>query len=564
MRVIPSRTADRRRVPADLANATSSLLIACLAVVVWRNAWWTTDAPPWYLVLTAVALLALGASRASGLGWGWWIWGAASIGWSLTPGTTLATSLWGLVFLAALGARSLAVVTATLALLVLDGLFSIVSLELVGIHQLFSGSINYTTGAVAVALVPVSVAAAVRADSILRRAVWAVLAAVATVAVMAAGARAVYIPFMTSLPLVAWRLRSAHHARHRLVVLTLFLAAMVVTFDVSVPGHPITTAVRVKANRTLASLAAAGAGEPAQDQEGAPTAGSFRSRLLMWKQAVLIGLTHPMGTGLGSFRETVQAFQRFPTINFASAHNFVVETFATLGWPGLAILLALVLARLWRGWADTDLWPFAIGAGALWTTMLFDITWSLPSVALIAFILLGTLAPRRNGEKPVFQPILRWALVAVAAGVAVHWYAPCVSSTCALDRHLGYRPEATALLRGATPPRRLSYLDRLDRLYPKSLWVRTLRRSTSETDAERLAVDQSIAADFPLASPDVYLDWARLAVSMGDTDQARLALQTGLRNFPSGAAPAGVPLRSASSQYATWISAATTMLGQLP
>ena len=71
-----------------------------------------------------------------------------------------------------------------------------------------------------------------------------------------------------------------------------------------------------------------------------------------------------------------------------------------------------------------------------------------------------------------------------------------------------------------------------------------------------MAVDQSIAEAFPLASPNVYLDWAQTAHASGDDVGAKRALALGLRYFPEDAKPAGIPLASASDEYVRWIESA--------
>ena len=162
----------------------------------------------------------------------------------------------------------------------------------------------------------------------------------------------------------------------------------------------------------------------------------------MWDQTLRIGLARPFGTGIGSFRDTIQGFQRYPTINFSSAHNFVIEVFATQGWLGVALLLAVILSTFLHGWNDPKKWPLALGVAGLWATMAFDISWSMPVIPLLAFFGMGSLRASGAAPRDAGREVLAVKMVVLISAVALtaYWYLPCDSMQCVLGRHAGFRP----------------------------------------------------------------------------------------------------------------------------
>ncbi len=150
-----------------------------------------------------------------------------------------------------------------------------------------------------------------------------------------------------------------------------------------------------------------------------------------------------------------------------------------------------------------------------------------------------------------------------AVALIATWYVPCPGSTCTLTRHLGFRSEITKLARHVPENERAALLVRLEALYPKSAWVWYLVRDSASTSAAKVAADQAIVRRFPLASPAVYLELARLELERGNRAAARDTLEHGLAVFPPALSPAGVPLVSRSQEYSTWVTDAQALLASL-
>ena len=549
-----------------LGGANVAAILALVGYVIWRKVAFLGDSPPLYLTALSGFVLVVYLRNVPHIGGLWWLWALVSVFWSLTPGNTLAAALWGVIYLAALAAGSSTAFTATLFLLLMDGVFSTVSMQLAGLQQYFSGSINYLVGAIAVAFLPVAMSRAVAGGRWGDRAMWSLAAGAAVAASAMSGSRAVYAALLIAVVLVLWRMRgqgAPPACRYRSACGRISRRG---------PRSPCPFKARRKCVGALLGLTFN------VDMGHAPASGSeaigaMDSRLQMWHQAVEIGLHHPLGTGFGSFSGTIRAFQLYPTINFSSAHNALLEVFATQGWVGLLLLAVLVARMLWSGWRDPMAWPFAVGTAAIWFTMSLDITWSMPVMPFVAFMGMGAtqrtrLSYRRSSNdrwihrRPLAKslPVL---ILVVAVALMTYWYAPCKSQACALHRWLGFKPRATQLIMQAPEDRQKYYLVQLRRLYPKSLWVRILERDTAEDPIAKLPIVRGIARDFPLASPQIYLEWANLALSAGRTKEARIALETGLRWFPPDASPAGIPLASAGDQYMAWISRAHELLADL-
>ena len=547
----------------------TAVLVAVIATRVWAIGPLIWSAPALWWVALAILVLAIRAGRVPLLAGAWWLVGLASLGWSLTPGTTLVALLWTVLNLAVWAVGSPAALGVAVSWVLLQGVFSTVSLQMVGVSQYFSGSVNYLTGAVALVVLPWMLVTAVRAERWLVRSSAAVLAGFAAYAALSSGARAVYLPLLMMLPLVCGRLATRRVSALRTIGVALALGAMVLIGNVAVPGHPITSALGLKAKATAAVLAApegttgtVSTTAPRGDENG------VASRLKMWDQTVRIGLSHPFGTGFGSFRDTIVAFQRFPSVNFSSAHNVFLEVFATQGWLGTVLFLWLMGWSLLRGWRDPQRWPIALGAAGMWLSMAFDITWSVPVIPLLGFWALsesyGPDRVRPVGRGRRLQLGVGITLPVLAIVLALWWYLPCGSAQCVMTRHLGDRSEATQLVLTSSEPDRSGLLARLSALYPKSVWVRYLGREAAATPGQRLEVDRALVREFPLASPVIYLELARLELERGDKAAARDALERGLAVFPPDLSPAGVPLVSRSREYDTWVRESKALLASLP
>ncbi|NJK43142.1 MAG: O-antigen ligase family protein [Pleurocapsa sp. SU_196_0] len=286
----------------------------------------------------------------------------------------------------------------------------------------------------------------------------------------------------------------------------------------------------------------------------------------MWDQTVRAAVQYPFGTGNAGFRDVLSAFQRYPSINFNSAHNYFLETLMTGGWWRLAVLLGLVLPMLWRAWRS-GAWGLALGAAGLWGTLSFDVTGYMPSVMGLAFAALGATSQpaAKTAVARGFQGdlVLRWGVTAVTVALGVWWFAPCSDAvSCALTRHRGSREEITALAASLEPASRQGVLQETKRLNPRSLWVDNLSFTAATTALERLEVLRGITASYPVASPGYYLERARVAASLGLNPEAIKTLEAGLRIFPVGSVSAGVPLRG-TDPLEVWSREAPILLARL-
>lgn len=553
------------RAHRDFEPIVGPIVTAAMGVVIfvtWRSvAWITTPPPPWTIGI-ALACIAVRGGSISRFGWLWWGWGLLTLAWSLTPGTTYEWAVWGALYLAALSAGSVPIAFSVVVVLLLDGGFSVLSLQLAGLHQFFSGSINYLTGAISLAVLPMAFVESIRSSRAAYRVAFLSLAAVSALLALASGARAVYVPMLAAVFVTTVRtIRGGAKTRDLLIAVVAIVGAVYLA-DAVIPGRPAQVAMRSKS-----PVAGLPANPLASTSSPSDVQGSIETRFKMIRQAVAIGFRHPFGTGLGSFKESIQYFQQFPTVNFSSAHNFLVEVFATTGWPGLLLLGGLFWSVLSRGWKSPTLWPYAVGTGAMASTMLFDVTWSMPAIPLTVFLLVGTIhAKTRINTSDARAALWRRAILMgklAVVMVSISWYAPCSSSTCGVSHHLGFQPDAIRVVQDQPPPLQAASLAWLRSHYPRSLWVWALEHSIATTDTDRLRIDREMVRLFPYASTDLYLEWARLAMQEGRTEEARNAIQTGLIYFPAFVSPAGVPLPARTHAYASWLSQAAALLEQL-
>ncbi|WP_297860181.1 hypothetical protein [Meiothermus sp.] len=107
-------------------------------------------------------------------------------------------------------------------------------------------------------------------------------------------------------------------------------------------------------------------------------------------------------------------------------------------------------------------------------------------------------------------------------------------------------------------------MERAAQLNPKSLWVYRAKLQYAQTPEEQLATLSQINRTFPLASPSFYWQQAQLALQLGRKEEAIAALEAGLKHFPPGFRPAGVPLgQGIQKTYRDWSVEAPALLRQL-
>ena len=536
-----------------MARVQIALSVAFLASLLWlwqQPSSHYDPAPLWLVVLALGVLLIL---RLPWYLWAWWGVGIVGVVWSQTPGSTLNVGLWELGYLAAFAAGMWWRGVAGLSVLLLGyNLFTTLSLSAFGLAQYFSGSAHYVAGAQALPLIPWLF------RSVLFRSSWQITLGLGLLAMvylaLISGARAVYLPLLAIAVLLVWRLWLEKTPLWRVAAGFAGLALALVLLDFAIPFHPAQSAIlpRTAIAKQIADTS---------------SEGSFGSRLQMWDQTLDIAVAEPLGTGNGSFRDVVAAYQQYPSVNFANAHNYYLETTATGGWIRLILLLGMLGWILGRGWRSPA-WPWALGAAGLWATLTFDITGMYPSMMLLAFAVLGAV----YGQSKSVQVSPTWAKVntfttttgLVAALVLIAWwYWPC-SGTCSTSRHLGFRPLVLQEARQQPPAQRMELLEQTALLNPNSLWVYRAQLQYAQTPDQQLEVLRRINQKFPLASPLYYLQQAELERQLGFKAEAITVLENGLKRFPPDFRPAGVPLGDSVYQgYVRWGKEAPKLLKEL-
>lgn len=521
----------------------------------WQQVFSHYDVVPFWLVGLVLGASVVLLSKIPPTLWAWWGLGLLSIFWSLTPANTLVLGLWELAYLAAFAAGGWLAGFVGLNLVLLGyGLLTTLSLAWSGMMMYFSGSAHYVAGAQALVLIPLATVWMFRTR-------WPLLSGILLTGTLylalMSGARAVYLPLAPIAFLLVWRLWREGVSLWRIGVGLSTVVIAVVAIDSMLPFSPIESALGSKASLT----------RQAQD---VTTEGSFGSRLQMWQQTLNIALQEPLGTGNGSFRDVLAAYQQYPGVLFSSAHNYYLETAATGGWLRLLLLLSILGWILWRGW-NSPAWPWALGAAGLWATLAFDITGMYPAVMMLAFASLGAVYGQIQGSggsqngwtKPNLGLAVSLVGIGLAVGLTAWWYWPC-SHNCANGRHLGYRPEVLAEAAKLSGSERAALLERAAQHNPKSLWVYRVKLQHAQTLEEQLAVLSQINRFFAYASPDYYWQQAQVALQLGRKEEAIAALEAGLERFPPGFRPAGIPLGQGYDKiYRNWSEQAPVLLGKL-
>lgn len=515
----------------------------------WQEVFSHYETAPLWLSSLVIACIVLVFPKIPLALWVWWGLGLLTVLWSLTPGNTLVLGLWDLAYLAAFAAGTWLAGLVGLNIALLGyGLLTTLTLAWTGLVTYFSGSSHYVAGAQALVLIPLAMVWLFRSR-------WPILSGIlltgALYLALMSGARAVYLPLVFIVLLMVGRLWREGIPLRRITLACALVAAAIVSLDTALPFSPIQSALGLKAtlSRQVQDLGAEG---------------SIGSRLQMWDQTLKIALQHPLGTGNGSFREVLAAYQQYPGVLFSSAHNYYLESAATGGWPRLIVLLWLLGWILWRGW-NSKAWPWALGAAGLWATLAFDITGMYPAMMMLAFASLGAVYGQLEHKPIPTKTHLLWRVpfLIIAMALAVWWYWPCQGS-CAVTRHLGYRPEVLAEAARLSGEEQKALLTRAAELNPKSIWVLRLQLQYAESPQERLEVLRAINQRFPLAGPWFYLQRAEVAIELGLKPEAIEALRAGLERFPPNFKPAGIPLgNSIYKQYEEWGQKAPVLLEKL-
>jgi len=517
---------------------------------------WT--AAPWWVALAAPIALALSHRHVPVGVSALWLLGLATYTWSLAPGDTLLASIWGLALVASVVAgRWRAAFLLIVTVLVVHGLLDALSLNAFDLQSYLSGSVHYRLGQTALVAIPVAVAGFVRSHRRWLALVFLMLATTATFAALISGSRGVYVPLAAVVIVASLRLTRSPASRRRTIVGLLAMAAVIAVADRALPFHPVSEALSAKASIHAQRAAVA-------------TAGSFTDRLRFWDQGLGMALRRPFGVGLGGFRSTVHAYQRFPMLWSSSPHNVFVETVATTGWFGLILLVVVVAWSFWRGWG-TEAWPWALALLGIWFTLSVDVTADYPGMMVIAFGTLGAsvgpgTGPATAADGSAWRDTriaMAMAVVLAGAGLGLWWFLPCAGTNCTLSRWRGVEYRVLATIATVPEAARTRYFHRLEQLYPKSLWVLQLELRYASTPAQQLVLTRRIAKTYPMQSWRNYLRWANLGVASGDLAEAKRAVRAGLEVFGPGsrrypeqrADPAG---------YRAWLARAQAILSMPP
>lgn len=520
-----------------------------------------TAAPVW-VTASALVVIALAARRVPVDVACLWLLGLASYAWSLAPGDTLLAAIWTLVFVAAaVAGRWRAGFVLTAAVIVVYGLQDALTLNAFHLQQYLSGSVHYRLGQVALVLVPVAVAGYSRTSRKWLALSWWSVAFLSAFAALMSGSRGVYVPLVVIFAVSFWRLARTAALGPRLIVGTGSLLAAIVLTDAAIPFHPVREALTSKASLHAQEVAVR-------------HSGSFTDRLRFWDQGLHMALSRPLGVGLGAFRSTVHAFQRFPMLWSSSPHNVFVETVATTGWLGLALLVLVLVRAFWQGWTSTR-WPWALALAGIWFALSADVTADYPSIMVIAFGTVGACLGSGNGSGvtsdaigSIRRPDRRLGTVipamVVVAGIAlsIWWFLPCSGTECVLSRWRGVEYKAVAAVRQMPDDARPAFFARLERLYPRSLWVLQLEEAYAPPSGKLLAA-RRIALAYPLESWQNYLVWANLSIQAGDVREAKRAALAGLRVFGPGSRRFP-EMRADPAGYRAWLARAQEILAMKP
>ena len=539
---------------AQIRTLFPAITILASLFWLWQQTFTHYDAVPLGLVGVVLGALILLMPRVPRILWAWWGLGLLSILWSLTPGNTLALGLWELAYLAAFAAGGWLVGFVGLNVVLLGyGLLTTLTLAWAGLVMYFSGSSHYVAGAQAMVLIPLAMVWVFRSR-------WPLLSGIllagALYLALLSGARAVYLPLTIIVLLMVWRLWREGFAPWRIGLALGVVAAAVIAIDTILPFSPVQNALGLKASLT-------------KQVQDVATEGSIGSRLQMWEQTLNIALQHPLGTGNGSFRDTLAAYLQYPGILFSNAHNYYLETAATGGWLRLLLLLVILGWLLWQGWSSSA-WPWALGAAGLWATLAFDVTGMYPAVMMLAFASLGALhgQVRAPLAAPSSNKRIDWAIplagLILAVGLAFWWYWPC-EQNCAIGRHRGFRPAVLAELEQVSASKREELLRDAARLNPKSLWVYRSQLQHTQAPEEKIKLLRHIVEVFPLANPTYYLQLAELAVQLNRPEEAIRVLELGLSRFPINFTgyQSGNFFGMLTPSYESWRARAPELLEQL-
>lgn len=266
------------------------------------------------------------------------------------------------------------------------------------------------------------------------------------------------------------------------------------------------------------------------------TESSLSHRLEMITYTAERGLvSQPLGTGAGTFQYIYPGLKKQAGVNVADPHNYYVETFMTLGLPGLLLLVWTIAAALLRSFRARR-WYVIIPLFLFGGYLAFDMPAVFPSIMMLFFGLAGiahSMESVRLSEPTVRLHVRLLFLVPVAfAPFAWSWWMqPCDEPECALDRRLADYATSHHVVGSLQFPEQLQFVDRVIVRNPESLWAYELKaRILAAGDDDRAYHEfaKDMVKRFPFANRGVYETLVDAARRLDDPEQVASA-ETSLR-----------------------------------
>lgn len=226
-----------------------------------------------------------------------------------------------------------------------------------------------------------------------------------------------------SVPLLAFlerRLAVGERTQRRLSLGLLAAAVAVLVAVFAVAGSPWSLAKRGWDRFTAPQAAAAVTPDVTTHLVGLSGSGRIDKWRIAWKHEIV---PHPwLGTGAGTF-ERYWLRYRPTAVGAKNAHNLYLETLATLGPVGLALLLGLVVVPFWAAIRSRGT-PLAPALLAAWTAFVLhaaiDWDWQVTALVLAALgCAAALLAGGAGGELSRRLRAVAFATVVVAGGLGL-------------------------------------------------------------------------------------------------------------------------------------------------
>jgi O-antigen ligase/polysaccharide polymerase Wzy-like membrane protein len=306
----------------------------------------------------------------------------------------------------------------------------------------------------------------------------------------------------------------------------IWLVVMVMLGGVAVfavtDGHPIGWA-RHTLQRTVDRVGTESGQAAAEGQAGSRFGSLDTGRYDLWKVAVRGFRARPAeGYGAGNFGYLNVRLGR-PFLFPYQAHSQLLEVASTLGFPGIALFLVVLLlpfgaclwVRLRVASASEQLLAAGVGGSLGYFAVHGQVDWiwqisacALPALLLAAAVV-GMLPPGRERRR---SALLGGAAAAAAVAAAAVLIVPAALAQRYLER--SYHEPAAAALRDADRARTLDRLSGRPDLAAARALLRTGDTAAALADARRAAG----------AEPDFWVAWQLLSVTAARQDQRASAV----------------------------------------